>query len=143
MNIADYMKKLKEDIGVAVFSTIDENQQPDSRYINIGMANDSGVFFMTNRKTRFHQQLTARPEVAISGMTRENSDIEVIRIKGKVRAIGREKLVEILQDNPYVKDVYPEQKDREDIQVYQVYQGSGKYHHLQKRIQSDFTFGDN
>lgn len=142
MSTADYMTKLKEEIGLAVFSTVDADGKPDSRYINIGMANESGVFFMTNRQTNFCQQLMMKPVIALTGMARKGGEIEVLRIKGQVRAIGREKLSEILKDNPYVQDVYPDEKDRADIQVFQIYQGTGNYHHLQKRIETDFTFGE-
>lgn len=142
MNTTDYMTKLKEEIGLAIFSTVDAAGQPDSRYINIGMANESGVFFMTNRQTNFYQQLVAHPYTAITGMARKDGEIEVVRIKGQVQAIGREKLVEVLKDNPYVQDVYPDEKDRADVQVFQVFKGTGNYRHLQKQIEKDFTFGE-
>ena len=46
MNTEKYLAILQDKIGVAVFATINEEQQPDSRYINIGVANDQGIFYL-------------------------------------------------------------------------------------------------
>ena len=140
MNAEKYLNILQDKIGAAVFATIDENQQPDSRFINVGVANAQGVFFMTSPTSHFYSQLANHPFVSITGMSKVEGDIEVIRIKGEVRVLGQEKLEEVLKDNPYVKDVYPDEEDRKDVQVFQVFKGTGNYMHLQKHFNEDFNF---
>lgn len=140
MSTEKYMSILQDKIGVAVFGTNNENQKPDSRYINIGVANDQGVFFMTSPKSKFYSQLMQHPFVSITGMTKGEGEIEVIRIMGEVRVLGQDKLEEVLKDNPYVKDIYPDEEKRKDVQVFQVFKGTGNYMHLQKRFNENFEF---
>ncbi|MGO4927559.1 pyridoxamine 5'-phosphate oxidase family protein [Fundicoccus sp. Sow4_F4] len=140
MSAEKYLAILQDKVGVAVFGTVNEDQKPDSRYINIGVANDQGVFFMTSPTSKFYSQLMNHPFVSITGMAKAGGEMEVIRIKGEVRVLGQEKLEEVLKDNPYVKDVYPDEEKRKDAQVFQVFKGTGNYMHLQKRFNEDFTF---
>ncbi|MRI84793.1 pyridoxamine 5'-phosphate oxidase family protein [Aerococcaceae bacterium WS4759] len=142
MNAEKYLSILQDKIGAAVFATVDENQQPDSRYINVGVANEKGVFFMTSPSSNFYKQLEANGHISITGMAKADGEIEVIRIKGAIRPLGQDMLEEVLKDNPYVKDVYPDEEKRKDVQVFQVYKGTGNYMHLQKRIKEDFVFGE-
>ena len=50
-------------------------------------------------------------------MKSEDYLIQVIRIEGVVKEIGRERLEEVLKDNPFVKDVYPNEEDIAGVQV--------------------------
>lgn len=142
MTANKYLAILQDKIGAAVFGTINEEQKPDSRFINIGVANEQGIFFMTSPASKFYAQLMATPYVSITGMAKTDGEIEVIRIMGDVRVMGQEMLEEVLTDNPYVKDVYPDEEKRKDVQVFQVFKGTGNYMHLQNRIREEFTFGE-
>lgn len=141
MKVNDIMRILKEDMEVAVISTVDENNQPHARHINIGVANEDGVFFMTNLKTDFYKQLQANPKVAITGFNKEGYLVQVIRIIGTVRSIGKDGLEEVLKDNPYVEQVYPEESDRRNVQVFQLYEGEGFYHSLSQGHKYTFKTG--
>ena len=103
--------RILEEMNVAVIATADENTQPHARHIHIGVANEKGVFFMTSMKS-------------------EDYLIQVIRIEGVVKEIGRERLEEVLKDNPFVKDVYPNEEDIAGVQVFHLYDGKGFYHSL-------------
>lgn len=127
-------------IGACVFSTVDEEGHADARYANVGVANEQGVFFMTAPTTHFYEELEANPSVAVTGMIKEDG-IEVIRLTGKVRAIGKEHLESILKDNAFVKNVYPDEGERSKVQAFQIYEGTGSYQHLQKHIKETFSFG--
>lgn len=140
MNYQDYLQMLQEKIGAAVFSTIDENGQPQARYINVGVGNENGVFFMTSPKTDFFKQLEENPSIAITGMSNEDKQIQVIRLQGQVRKVDKKYLAEILKDNPYVNDVYPNEDDQKQVQAFQLYKGTGKYQHLQNKIVDFFEF---
>ena len=67
MKINDIMQILQDDMKIAVVSTVDEDGQPHARHINMGVANENGVFFMTSPKTDFYKQLQANQKVAITG----------------------------------------------------------------------------
>lgn len=141
MKVNDIMRILQEDMKVAVVSTVDENGQPHARHINMGVANEDGVFFMTNPKTNFYQQLQGNRKVAITGFNEEGYLVQVIRITGTVREVGKEGLEEVLKDNPYVERVYPEESDRNNVQVFHLYKGEGFYHSLSQGHKYTFEIG--
>ncbi len=140
MEYKKYLTLLQDDIGAAVFSTVDSEGLPQARYINVGVGNEKGIFFMTSPKTDFYQQLEAKPEVSITGMAKSEKGIEVIRVSGSIRKVGKEHLKEILKDNPYVNDVYPDEADQQSVQAFQLFKGHGKYQHLQNKIVEHFEF---
>ena len=130
MNLEEVMKILQEQMKVAVFATVDENNKPHARHAHIGVANEHGVFFMTHPRTNFYSQLMTNQNVAITAMSEDGYLIQVIRIEGKIRKVDKAMLKELLKDNPYVKHVYPDASDRQGAQVFQLYQGEGFYHSL-------------
>lgn len=140
MELNDIMQVLQEQMGVAVFATVDEQNKPHARHAHIGVANESGVFFMTHPKTDFYKQLQHNPNVAITAMSEEGYLVQVIRIEGQIREVGRDRLEEILKDNPYVKHVYPDEKERQGAQVFQMYKGEGFYHSLTQGHRYVFSF---
>ncbi|MBS4456251.1 pyridoxamine 5'-phosphate oxidase family protein [Tuanshanicoccus lijuaniae] len=130
MKVNDILSILQKDMKAAVFATVDEEGKPHARYAHIGVANEQGIFFMTSPKTNFYQQLTHNQQVAITAMSQDDYLIQVIRIEGKVREIGRERLEEVLKDNPFVKHVYPTESDIAGVQVFHLYEGEGFYHSM-------------
>ena len=141
MKVRDIMKILEKDMKVAIFSTADENNQPHARPIHIGVADENGVFFMTSPKTNFYQQLENNPKIAITGLLEDGYLIQVIRITGNVRKVGKEKLQELLDNNPYVEQVYPEESDQKGAQVFQLYEGEGFYHSVSQGHKYTFEIG--
>lgn len=129
MNTEEILQIL-ENMEVAVFATVDENGKPHARHAHIGVANEHGIFFMTSPKTHFYAQMKENPYVAITAMSQEDYLIQVIRIEGKVRELGRKGLEEVLAGNPFVKDVYPDEQERAGVQVFQLFEGEGFYHSL-------------
>ncbi|KAA9300314.1 MULTISPECIES: pyridoxamine 5'-phosphate oxidase family protein [Aerococcus] len=130
MDATEILRILEEDMGVGTFATVDEAGQPHARPIHIGLANDKGIFFMTSPKTKFYDQLVANPNLAIAAFQTDDYLVQSIRIEGKARKIGRDKLEEVLANNPFVDQVYPDKKERDDIQVFHLYEGQAFYHSL-------------
>lgn len=141
MEVTEILKILQQDIKAAVFSTVDAEGKPHARHANVGVANEQGIFFMTSPKTNFYAQMKANPHVAITGMHQSGYLIQVIRIEGKVKEIGKEKLEEVLKDNPFVQHVYPDDADRQTVQVFQMYQGKGTYQSLTQGHKYQFEIG--
>lgn len=140
MDYSEYLKFLEEEIGASVFSSVDSEGKVHSRIINVGVGNEQGVFFMTAPTTNFYQQLQDNSNVAVTGQINDDDGFRVIRLTGQVRELGKEKLEEILKDNPYAQDVYPDEEERASVQAFQIYKGEGNYHHLQKQEKEDFSW---
>lgn len=130
METKEILNLLATQMSPAVFATVDAEGQPHARYINIGIANEKGIFFMTGQDTHFFAQLQAQPQVAITGMYQEDYLIQVVRIEGKVRPLGRDKLAEVLEGNAYVQHIYPDEASLSQVQVFQLYEGQGFYQSL-------------
>lgn len=129
MDVKEIMGILEE-MGVAVFATVDDKGLPHARHIHIGVANEHGVFFMTGPNTGLYKQLMINQQVAITAMQQEDYLIQVIRMEGKVRPVNPTKLHELLEGNPYVNYVYPTLDEQQAVQVFQLYEGKGFYHSL-------------
>ncbi len=130
MELEDIMDILQNKMKVAVFATVDEENKPHARHITVGVANKHGVFFMTHPRTDFYKQLQHNQNVAITGFLEKDYLIQVIRIEGVIRKVGREQLATLLAGNPYVDYVYPESADQQSVQVFQLYKGAGFYQSL-------------
>ena len=141
MEINDIMRILKEDMKVAIFATVDEHLQPHARPAHIGVANEQGVFFMTSPKTNFYKQLKHNPKIAITAFSEDDYLVQVIRIEGTVRELGKESLQEVLAGNPYVEQVYPGEETRSVVQVFHLYEGEGFYHSLTQGHKYVFDIG--
>lgn len=141
MDVKEIMGILEE-MGVAVFASVDDKGLPHARHIHIGVANEHGVFFMTGPHTGLFEQMSKKPEIAITAMQQEDYLIQVIRIEGKVRPVGPELLQDLLKDNPYVEYVYPSLEEQEEVRVFQLYQGRGFYHSLTQGHKYVFAIND-
>lgn len=142
METKDIMHILERDMKVAMFATVDAEGHAHVRPITVGVANEEGIFFMTSPRTNFYQQLEEHPHIAIAGLYEDEYLIQVIRIEGKVRKLGREGLEHVLGANPYVERVYPSADERQRVQVFQLYQGVGFYHSLTQGHRYTFQIGD-
>lgn len=141
MDTKDIMKILEADMKVAMFATVDAEGKAHVRPITVGVANEEGIFFMTSPKTDFYAQLQENPHIAIAGLYEDDYLIQVIRLEGKVRQLGRDRLEEVLGANPYVEQVYPSADDRQRVQVFQLYEGEGFYHSLTQGHRYTFKIG--
>jgi len=80
-------------------------------------------------------------------MTREEHSIErkSVSLRGKIRSIGKEKMDEIFEKNPYMAQIYPDPENRDPIEVFQIYEGTGEYFDLSTVpiTRESFTLGQN
>lgn len=108
------------------------------------LADENGLYFLTARGKSFYARLMERPFVAISGMKGGDTLSTVaISVRGSVRNIGKERLDEIFVKNPYMAKIYPTEKSREALEVFQIYQGEGEYFDLGQLppYRQSFSFG--
>ena len=68
MTTVEILKMLQRDIHSAVFATVDENGLPQTCVIDLMLADEGGLYFLTARGKAFYRRLTAAGFVALSGM---------------------------------------------------------------------------
>lgn len=144
MTTTEILTILQRDIHTTVFATLDEQGLPQTCVIDLMLADENGLYFLTAKGKSFYDRLMARKFVAISGMKGEDTLSSVaISVRGWVRHIGRERLEEIFEKNPYMAKIYPTQKSREALTVFHLDQGEGEYFDLSQLppFRQSFSFG--
>ena len=132
MKTKDYLRILKEEIHSTVIATIDEKGRPVTRVIDIVLADEDSLYFITAKGKAFYSQLMANPYVAISGMCGGEGTMnkKAVSIRGKAVNIGSEKLDEVFRQNPYMAEIYPQEESRTALEVFQVAEGTGEFFDL-------------
>lgn len=144
MNTNEILNILQREIHSAVFATVDEKGLPRTCVIDLMLADENGLYFLTAKGKAFYGRLTARPFVALSGMKGQDTlSTAAISLRGAVRSIGRDRLGEIFEKNPYMANIYPTEKSREALEVFQIYKGEGEYFDLSRQppFRQSFSFG--
>lgn len=144
MTTNDILQILQRDIHSTVFATVDDSGLPQTCVIDLMLADENGLYFLTARGKSFYDRLTKRPFVAISGMKGGDTLSTVaISVRGAVRSIGKERLEEIFDRNPYMAKIYPTEKSRNALEVFQLYKGEGEYFDLSQLppYRQSFSFG--
>ena len=144
MTTLEILRILQQDIHSAVFATLDETGLPQTCVIDLMLSDETGLYFLTAKGKSFYRRLTAKPYVALSGMKGADTLSSVaISLQGPVRNIGKERLGEIFEKNPYMAKIYPTQRSREALEVFQIYQGEGEYFDLSQQppFRQSFSFG--
>lgn len=138
MNVQDYFEKLR-DIRDTSMATTAEDGTPRVRIIDTMLVENEKLYFLTARGKDFYHELIRTGFVAVTGL---NPDWETVRLWGKVKNIGRERLDEIFEKNPSMNGVYPGDS-REILEVFCLYEGEGEYFCLADHpiIRHSFAFG--
>ena len=122
MTTLEILNILQHDIHSTVFATVDEHGLPQTCVIDLMLADENGLYFLTASGKSFYERLMRRQYVAISGMKgQDNLSTVAISVRGKVKNIGTQRLDEIFEKNPYMAKIYPTAKSRESLQVFHLY----------------------
>lgn len=144
MTATEILTILQKDIHSTVFATVDADGLPCTCVIDVMLADENGLYFLTARGKSFYERLTARPFAAVSGMKGKDTLSTVsISVRGAVRCIGEERLEEIFVKNPYMAEIYPTAQSRDALEVFQMYRGEGEYFDLSQLppYRQSFSFG--
>ena len=144
MTTADILTVLQRDIHSTVFATLDGQGLPQTCVIDLMRSDGDGLYFLTAKGKSFYDRLMARPFVALSGMKgRDTLSTVAISLRGAVRNMGKERLGEIFEKNPYMAKIYPAAKSRQALEVFQIYRGEGEYFDLSQQppFRQSFSFG--
>ena len=144
MTTFEILHFLQSEIHSTVFATLDAQGLPQTCVIDLMLADENGLYFLTAKGKSFYERLTARPFAALSGMKGQDTLSTVaISLRGAVRSIGKERLGEIFEKNPYMARIYPTEKSRQALEVFQIYKGEGEYFDLSQQppFRQVFSFG--
>ena len=144
MTTFEILHFLQSEIHSTVFATLDAQGLPQTCVIDLMLADENGLYFLTAKGKSFYERLTARPFAALSGMKGQDTLSTVaISLWGAVQSIGKERLGEIFEKNPYMARIYPTEKSRQALEVFQIYKGEGEYFDLSQQppFRQAFSFG--
>lgn len=144
MNAQQCLTYLVEGIHSTVAATVDEQGLPHTCAIDMMLADEGGLYFLTARGKAFYRRLMARRYLALSGMKGEDTLSTVaISVWGWVKPIGQQRLEEILEKNPYMREIYPTEASRRALEVFCLYRGEGEYFDLSQLppFRQTFSFG--
>lgn len=131
MTTAEILTMLQKDIHTTVFATVDEEGLPHTCVIDLMLADESGLYFLTAKGKSFYHRLMVKPFVAVSGMKgRDTLNSIAISVRGRVCCIGQERLKEIFEKNPYMGEIYPTPESRKALVVFRLDCGEGEYFDL-------------
>lgn len=119
---AAYLRLLVEQLHSATVATIGADGHPQTRIIDMMLWDDAGVYFLTARGKAFYTQLTRQGYAAVSATGGKVS----VSLRGRVRSVGRQKLDEIFEANPYMEAIYPGDT-RAALEVFCLYEAQGEY----------------
>lgn len=146
METAQYLKTICEEIHSVVVATLDNAGHPVTRVIDMMLHDENGLYFLTAKGKEFYRQLMEQKYLSLSGMTGGEGSMskKAVSVHGKVRNIGKEKLDEIFEKNPYMAEIYPEEESRMALEVFQLYEGQGDYFDLSTKpiTRGSFSLGN-
>ena len=135
----NYQKILVENIHSTAIATVDAEGKPVNRIIDMMLEKDGKLYFLTAKGKAFYDQLMAQAYVSIAGVKNQAS----ISLHGNIRNIGKQYLDEIFEKNPYMKQIYPDDR-REPLEVFEIYEGEGEYFDISVTpiVRESFTIGE-
>lgn len=144
MNAQQCLTYLVEEIHSTVAATVDEQGLPHTCAIDMMLADEGGLYFLTARGKAFYRRLMARRYLALSGMKGEDTLSTVaVSVRGWVKPLGRQRLEELLEKNPYMREIYPTEASCRALEVFCLYRGEGEYFDLSQLppFRQTFSFG--
>ena len=144
MNTKDYLAYLVNEIHTAVVATVDDEGLPVTAAIDMMDSDENGLYFLTARGKGFYDRLKQRGFLALTAVKGETTMSSVaVSVRGKVRELGYDKIPELFEKNPYMREIYPTEESMRALTVFQIYEGSGEWFDLSKKPieRASFTFG--
>lgn len=139
MESQKYLKILVEDIHSTIVATIGEDRHPVTRAIDMMLWDEKGVYFLTAKGKAFYAQLMEQKYISLSAV----KDGRAVSLRGWVENIGKEKLDEIFEKNPYMQKIYPDDT-RTALEVFRLGKASGEYFDIsdpEHVFRDDITIG--
>lgn len=132
MNTQEFLKILVDEIHSVVIATVDQDGKPVTRVIDMMYQDGETVYFLTANTKAFYLQLREKPFLSLTGMTQGKDSMhrKSISFTGRIKHIGKEKLDILLENNPYMYDIYPTEEARQVLEVFKFESAEGEFYDL-------------
>ena len=144
MTVQQYLSYIVNDIHRTIVATVDDKGLPVTCAIDMMDDDENSLYFLTAKGKSFYDRLNKRQFLAFTAMKGEDTMTSVaVSVRGKVRELGFDKIPELFEKNPYMKEIYPTEESRRALTVFQIYEGSGEWFDLSKKPieRASFAFG--
>ena len=122
-------------------ATTDDDGKPVTCAIDIMDFEADGLYFLTAKGKSLYSRLKTRPYVALTGIKGESTMTRIaVSVRGAVRECDRQKLLLLLEKNPYMYEIYPTGVSRKNLTAFILYRGSGEWFSLSKKPIERFAF---
>ncbi len=141
----DYLSFLVQEIHTTVVATVDDEGLPVTAAIDMMDCDENSLYFLTARGKSLYARLKKRGFLALTAIKGDATLTSVaVSLRGKVRELGSNKIPELFEKNPYMKEIYPTEESRHALTVFQIYEGNGEWFDLSKKPieRASFTFGN-
>lgn len=125
MDKNDYLRMLVDEIHSVVIATVDEAGHPQARVMDLMLWDGDGVYFTTERGKRVHEQLMEQRYVAVAGLKGQAG----IMLNGEVEPLGRERVDEVLEKYPYMRELFPG-KAADTLETFRICRAHGSYYDI-------------
>ena len=138
---------LEKEIHSVVVGMIDSKGRPVTAFMDVMLADESGIYFLTSNNGReLYHNLNNSEYISLCGKTDgDYFHSKMITVKGKIRNIGKSRVDELLDRNDYLKKLYPdsEKEKRQILDVFHVYSGQLTYQEFATvpPTKTEFSFG--
>lgn len=142
--MSNYLNYLEHEIHSVVLATADENGNPITCVIDMMLADQDGLYFLTAKGKALYERLLQNENISLTGFKGEDTmSSKSITIRGKVKEIGSSLLEKIFIKNSYMNDIYPNEESKKALTVFQIYEGDGEFFDLSVRpiFRETFSFG--
>ena len=144
MTAKNYLEYIVREIHTTIVATVDDEGLPVTAAIDMMDADEHGLYFLTAKGKGFYDRLVKRQYLALTALKGEDTmSCVAVSVRGKVRELGNERIPELFELNPYMKEIYPTEESMQALTVFQIYEGSGEWFDLSKKPieRASFTFG--
>lgn len=144
MKTEEILHVLQHDIHSTIMATTDEDGHPLTCVIDLMLEDGKGLYFLTARGKAFYERLMKDQYVALTGLKGETTMTSVsVNLHGKVKNIGKNRLDEIFEKNPYMAKIYPSLESRDALEVFWIYEASGELFDLSQKpiFRQSFSYG--
>ena len=144
MNACRYFKYLVEEIHTTVVATVDDDGLPVTAAIDMMDYDENSLYFLTARGKGFYDRLKRKEFLAFTALKGEDTMSSVaLSVRGKVRELGYDRIPELFEKNPYMRENYPTEESMKALTVFQIHEGIGEWFDLSKKPieRASFAFG--
>ena len=144
MNTSDYLNYIVKEIHTTVVATVNDEGLPVTAAIDMMDSDGNSLYFLTAKGKSFYDRIVKRGFIALTAVKGQNTMSSVaVSLRGKVRELGFDKIPELFEKNPYMREIYPTEESMHALTVFQFYEGVGEWFDLSKKPieRLSFTFG--